>query len=69
MSDEYTPTSQDIAADRDWWLRNAGAHYREVAHWLRGVAAECRLPNPQRELLTLARRYQRRAEHFDSGRR
>jgi len=65
MSDEYTPTLQDIAADRDWWLRHSGAHYRELAAWLRGVAARCRLPNPQRELLALARRYERRADHFD----
>jgi hypothetical protein len=54
MSDEHTPTLQDIAADPDWWPRNAGAHFRELAHWLRGVAAKFRLPNLQRELLTLA---------------
>jgi hypothetical protein len=61
MSDEYTPTSQDIAADRDWWQGDAGKHYRELAHWLRGIAAKCRLPNPQRELLDLARHYDIRA--------
>ena len=67
MLDERTLTLQEIAADRDWWYRNSGAHYREVAHWLRGTAAKCRLPNPQRELLSLARRYERRAERFDKG--
>ena len=67
MSDEYTPTLQDLAADRDRWFRNAGPHYREVAHWLRGVAARCHLPNPQRELLTLAGRYERRAERYTNG--
>jgi hypothetical protein len=65
MSDENTQTLQDLAADRDWW-RTSGAHYRELADWLRGVAAKCRLPNPQRELLALARRYERNAAHFDS---
>ena len=67
MLNEHTSTLQEIAAERDQWFRNAGAHYREVAHWLRGVAARCRLPNSQRELLTLARRYERRAERFENG--
>ena len=58
---------QDIAADRDHWSQHAGKHYRELAHWLRGVAAKCRLPNPQRELLSLASRYDRQADHFDRG--
>src|SRR6266550_5532272 len=44
MTDEHTPTLQDIAADRDWRSRDAGKHYRELAHWLRGIAAKCRLP-------------------------
>jgi hypothetical protein len=26
------------------WSADAGKHYRELAHWLRGVAAKCRLP-------------------------
>jgi hypothetical protein len=56
---------QDIAADRDWWLRDSGAHYRELATWLREVAGKCRLHNPQRELLSLARPYERRADHLD----
>ena len=64
MSDEHPLTLQDFAADRDWWLRDAGAHYRELSHWLRGLAAKCRLANPQRELLSLARRYDLRAEHL-----
>ena len=67
MSDEHTPTLQQIAADRDWWSERAGAHYRELAHWLRGVAAKCRLPATQKELLNLARRYESRANHL--GRR
>jgi hypothetical protein len=70
MSDEHTPTLQDIAADR-WWSANAGMHYRELAHWLRGIAAKCRLPYTQRELLDLARRYDARADNLsrrDAGR-
>jgi hypothetical protein len=51
MSDEHTPTLQNIAADRDCWSAHAGEQYRELAHWLRGIAAECRLPYSQRELL------------------
>jgi hypothetical protein len=69
MSSDYPPTLQDLAPDRDWWLRDTGSHYRELAVWLREAAAKCRLPNPQRELLTLARRYERRAEHLDRGAR
>jgi len=42
MSDEYTPTLQQTPADReDWWSAHAGS---ELAHWLRGIAAKCRLP-------------------------
>ena len=65
MSDEHSPELQRISADRDWWLADSGAHYRELAAWLRDVAGRCRLPNPQRELLNLARRYERRAEHLE----
>ena len=64
MTDEHTPTLHDIA-DRDWWLRDSGAHYCELAGWLRGIAAKCRLPNPQQELLKLARRYEGRAGNFE----
>jgi hypothetical protein len=52
-------------ADRDWRLRDGGTHYRELAGWLRGVAARCRLLIARWELLNLAGRYERRAEHFD----
>jgi hypothetical protein len=44
-----------MSDDRDWWRLDNGAHYRELAAWLR-VAGKCRLPNPQRKLLTLAKR-------------
>ena len=56
MTDQHTPTLQDPAADRDWWSADAGEHYRELAHWLRGIAAKCRLPYTQKELLKLAKR-------------
>jgi hypothetical protein len=59
MSDEHTLTLQEIAADRDCWSAHAGEQYRELAHWLRGIAAKCRLPYTQKELLKLARRYDR----------
>ena len=65
MSDERTPTLQDIAADRDWWSADAGTHYRELVHWLRGIAAKCRLPYTQKELVNLARRYEIRADNLD----
>jgi hypothetical protein len=65
MSDERTPTLQDIAADRDWWSADAGTHYRELVHWLRGIAAKCRLPYTQKELVNLARRYEMRADTLD----
>jgi hypothetical protein len=64
MSEEDTPTLQQIASDRDWWLRDGGDHYRELAEWLRELAGKCRLPNPQRELLNLARRFEHRADHL-----
>jgi len=48
-------------ADRDWWQLDGGEHYRELAGWLRDVARRCRFPNPRRELLSLARQYERRA--------
>jgi hypothetical protein len=69
MTDEDKPTLQHMAGDCDWWLRDAGAHYRDIAHWLRGMAARCRLPNPQRELPNLARRYELRAGHLKERRR
>jgi len=68
MTDENTPTLQDIAADRDWWSQHAGAHYRELAIWLREIAAKCRLPYTQKELLALARRYEARADRLSRTR-
>ena len=65
MMDEHTPTLQQIAADRDWWSADAGKHYRELAHWLLGIAAKCRLPYTQKELVNLARRYEMRADNLD----
>jgi hypothetical protein len=37
---------------------SARTQYRELSHWLRGIAAKCRLPYTQKELLDLARRYE-----------
>ena len=65
MSDEDTSTLRDIGTDRDWSARDTGAHYRELAIWLRDVAAKCRLPNPQEELPRLARQYERRAAYLE----
>jgi hypothetical protein len=42
-----------------------GEHYREVARRLREVARECRFANARQEILNLAARYDRRADHFD----
>jgi hypothetical protein len=67
MTEKHTPTLQDIAADRDWWSADADKHYRGLAHRLRGIAAKCRLPYTQKELLDLARRYDTRADRI--GRR
>jgi hypothetical protein len=64
MSDEHTLTLQQAAADRDWWSAHAGKHYRELAHRLRGIAASCRLPYTQKELLDLARRYETTADRI-----
>jgi len=67
VSDKHTPTLQHTAAYRDWWSANAGKHYGELAHWLRGIAAKCRLPYSQDELLDLARRYDARADRIGRG--
>jgi hypothetical protein len=41
-------------------------HYREAVSKLRSVARDCGLPDgAQNELLVLARRYERRANHLD----
>jgi hypothetical protein len=63
MVDQHTPSFRQIEVDRDWWLNDSGTHYRELAAWLRELASKCRLPNPRRELLDLARRY----EHMSTG--
>jgi len=42
-----------------------GTHYREVALGLRTLARQCRFPGARRELLQLAARYDRRADHFE----
>jgi hypothetical protein len=67
MTEKHTLTLQDIAADRGWWSANASSHYRKLAHWLRGIAAKCRLPYTQKELLDLARRYEIRADRISRG--
>jgi hypothetical protein len=54
-----------MTADRVWWQE--ATHYRDLARWLRETARKCRLPYPQQELLDLARRYERRADHMDSS--
>jgi hypothetical protein len=51
--------------DRDWWHLDGGEHYRELAAWFREVAGKCRLPNPQHELLSLAKTYERHADQLD----
>jgi hypothetical protein len=48
--------------DRDWWQLDSGAHYRELAEWLRDVARRCRFASPRRDLLGLARKYEGRAK-------
>jgi hypothetical protein len=52
--------------DRNWWQLD-GAHYKELAAWLREVARKYRLPNPQNELLRLARTYERRSLGSESA--
>lgn len=63
MTEKDTPRLRD-GSSADHWLRDSGMHYRELAEWLRDIAHKCRLPNPQRELLVLAKRYDLRAEQF-----
>jgi hypothetical protein len=62
MPDDYTPTLQDMAVDREWRSADAARHYRELAHLLRQSAARSRLPSSQQELLDLARLYDARAD-------
>ena len=42
-----------------------GDHYREMAVRLRGLAQLTRSPGIRRELVDLAKRYDRRGDHFD----
>ena len=42
-----------------------GPHYRELASKLREIARQCRFPGARKEILDLALRYERRADHFD----
>ena len=42
-----------------------GDHYREMAERLRGLALLTRSPGIRRELVDLAKRYDRRDDHFD----
>jgi hypothetical protein len=51
-------------SDPEWYF-SAGAHYRDLSAWLAEVAGRCRLPNPQSELLTLARKYERLAARLE----
>ena len=57
MSDEHTPTLQQIAVNRDRWSTDAAEHYRELAQQLRTILAKCPLPNARKELAAMARRY------------
>ena len=41
-----------------------GDHYREMAAQLRGLAHLTRSPGIRRELVDLAKRYDRRGDHF-----
>jgi hypothetical protein len=65
MPNDHYPTLREISADRNWWLQDNGAHYKELAGWLHEFAGKCGLPNPQRELLRLARKYERKAENLE----
>ena len=54
------PESRLAWSDPEWYFA-ADAPYRDLSACLKEVASRCRLPNPQRELLTLARKYERLA--------
>ena len=69
MLDADTPILTDIATDADGWQQQAAANYRELARSLRDIVSKCCLPNPQRELLALARTYDRKAEYLQKRRR
>jgi hypothetical protein len=61
MSDEHTAVLQEIAGP-DWKLWDSATHYHEMARQLREMADASRLPDPREELLTLAQRFELRAE-------
>jgi hypothetical protein len=42
------------------------AHYRDMARKLRELARQFRFPGARQELLSLASRYERRADHQDA---
>ena len=44
------------------------AHYREIVRKLRVVARECFFPIVRKDLINLAARYDRRADHFNRPR-
>ena len=46
-------------------LRGDGDHYREIAGRLRELARVKHSPGVRRELVDLAKRYDRRGDHFD----
>ena len=47
-------------------VRPDSEHYREMARRLRELAREFRFPGARKELLDLALRYDRRADHLDA---
>jgi hypothetical protein len=58
------PVETSPAANSPW--APDGAHFREIAHGLRTLAHRCRYPGSRTELLQLAARFDRRADHFDA---
>jgi hypothetical protein len=44
------------------------AHYKEIASKLRVIACGCDFPNVRKDLIDLAARYDRRADHFERPR-
>jgi hypothetical protein len=52
-----------------WEVRQMdGEPYRQLAFKLLEIARQCELPNPRRELLSLARQYERRADLLERKR-
>jgi hypothetical protein len=54
-----------VAASETRAALACGDHYREMAERLRGLARLTRSPGIRRELADLAKRYDRRGDHFD----